>query len=326
MSSAKASKDALDLAFKTFKCAEAVLQKVLEVPNANPRHMKSRMAKFEEALESLNTCHTAWVLKADLTDDLLEQEEYSRDWLATIWMKASDLQNTYDLKNDVEESNPPVQNNKQKLLICTKQMGTLKHDLSTKISNLLSKLSAESPGSCDVYTVMLSNVKDNLNGQFADLMQQILSLDTKNFDDNLNTLETFRKDALSNVTKIELLLADKSPSHSAPRSSATGSRGVEMEKCRAPTFSGNTIDYPEFKRGWNKVAGSAWDDGNQVEQLKLKVNPETRRIITRCKTMSEVWAALDLEFAQEGEVLNAVNEELRKLRSTECSTEQYIVN
>ena len=99
-------------------------------------------------------------------------------------MNASTLQNEYDLKNDDEDNNPPVQNNKQKLLICSKQMDTLKHDLSTKISNLLSKPSAESPGSCDVYTVMLSTVKDNLNGQFADLMQQILSLDTKNFDDN----------------------------------------------------------------------------------------------------------------------------------------------
>ena len=53
---------------------------------------------------------------------------------------------------------------------------------------------------------------------------------------------------------------------------STPRKGVEMEKSKAPTFSGKTIDYPEFKRGWQKVAGGCWDDANQVEQIKFKVN------------------------------------------------------
>ena len=86
-----------------------------------------------------------------------------------------------------------------------------------------------------------------------------------------------------------------------------------MEKRRAPTFSGRTIDYPEFKRGWKKVAGVCWEDSNQVEQIKFKVDDESRRIISRCKTMDEVWKVLDSEFAQEQEVINAVDEEFNKL-------------
>ena len=86
-----------------------------------------------------------------------------------------------------------------------------------------------------------------------------------------------------------------------------------MEKSKAPTFSGKTIDYPEFKRGWQKVAGVCWDDGNQVEQLKFKVDSETRRIISRCNTMREVWEVMDSEFAQEQEVVNAVDLELNNL-------------
>ena len=38
-----------------------------------------------------------------------------------------------------------------------------------------------------------------------------------------------------------------------------------MEKSKAPIFTGKTINYPEFKRGWQKVAGVVWDEGNQVE-------------------------------------------------------------
>ena len=98
-----------------------------------------------------------------------------------------------------------------------------------------------------------------------------------------------------------------------------------MEKCKAPSFTGKTIDYPEFKRAWIKTAGIAWSDDNQVQQIKLKIDNESRQIITRCKTMEEVWSVLDGEYAQEQEIVNAVDEELLKLRSTECTTCEYIV-
>ena len=82
---------------------------------------------------------------------------------------------------------------------------------------------------------------------------------------------------------------------------------------------------PEFKRGWLKVPGVMWEDGNQVEQIKFKVDSHTRRLISRCNTMMEVWQVLDAEFAQEQEVINAVDDELQKLTSADCSTPQYIV-
>ena len=98
-----------------------------------------------------------------------------------------------------------------------------------------------------------------------------------------------------------------------------------MEKSRAPTFSGKTIDYPEFKRGWTAVAGVYLDDANQVEQIKHKVDVKTRRIIARRSTMENVWAALDKEFAQEEQVIIAVNAELKNLMSMTCSVLEYIV-
>ena len=82
-----------------------------------------------------------------------------------------------------------------------------------------------------------------------------------------------------------------------------------------PTFSGKTIEYPEFKKSWKKVAGAHWDDDNQLEQMKFKVDPHTKLILSRCKDMASVWVALDEEYGQEREVVNAVNHELHRLRS-----------
>ena len=52
---------------------------------------------------------------------------------------------------------------------------------------------------------------------------------------------------------------------------------------------------------------------------------KTRHIIAQCSTMENVWAALDKEFAQEEEVIMAVNAELKNLMSMTCSVPEYIV-
>jgi muconolactone delta-isomerase len=103
-------------------------------------------------------------------------------------------------------------------------------------------------------------------------------------------------------------------------------KSLEMEKSKAPTFSGKTLDFPEFKRSWQAIAGVYWDDANQVEQIKHKVDQKTRRIISRCGSMKNVWEALDKEYAQEEEVIIAVNEELKNLTSSMFTVRNILSN
>ena len=55
-----------------------------------------------------------------------------------------------------------------------------------------------------------------------------------------------------------------------------------------------------------------WDAANQIEQMKFKVDGHTKQIISRCVDMEQVWEALDIEYAGEQIVINAVNGELKK--------------
>ena len=67
---------------------------------------------------------------------------------------------------------------------------------------------------------------------------------------------------------------------------------MEMEKCKAPSFEdGKTINYPGFKRSWCKVAGTVWDDANQIEQLKQKVDEYTKKILAAliCRQYGRRW-------------------------------------
>ena len=105
-----------------------------------------------------------------------------------------------------------------------------------------------------------------------------MQLDPGSIDDNLKSFEEYKQRRRADLADIEFKLAECTITE--PTTQINQVRGVEMEKSRAPTFSGKTIEYPEFKRGRKKVAGVRWDDNNQVEQIKLKVDQVSRRIIS----------------------------------------------
>ena len=66
----------------------------------------------------------------------------------------------------------------------------------------------------------------------------VLALDVANTTMICQQFEVYRREYKKRMTTIELLLLFK---------------GIEMEKSKAPSFSGKTIDYPEFKNGWQKI-------------------------------------------------------------------------
>ena len=117
-------------------------------------------------------------------------------------------------------------------------------------------------------------------------------LDPINLKTQCNELEHFKRANQPIVLTIQMQLAEQlatpPPAPIAASSTSTRTRDIKMEKSKAPIFSGRTIEYPEFKRGWKKVAGVYWGDSNQVEQIKYKVDNDTCRIVSRCETMDDV--------------------------------------
>ena len=324
MATLKAAKEALDHAVTAYKCSKSVINRTLTSKDVvNERTLNNKMKSLNDALSALNIAHTSWVSKGEFTEEQLNSETYSNVWLENEWLEVSEIQDRVDEK--LPASSPPVQPIDQKLVMYLKQMESLELDITSKIENLQSKIvSASSMPTIQVYSTMISELKDCFAGEFNTLAEHIMTLDVANAPARCQEFENYRRSQKKKIADIEFKLAEKSSIPSASASSVP--KGIEMEKSKAPSFSGKTIDYPEFKKGWQKVPGVMWEDSNQVEQIKFKVDSNTRRIISRCNTMSEVWDVLDSEFAQEQEVINAVDQELRKLRSEDCSTPQYVVN
>ena len=331
-----ALKEALDLSFVEYKQAKSRVTKALD-STRNERSLGNKMQQLADALSKLNIHHTIWVSKAGLTDDELAAEKFSTAWLEMVWEEVDVLQDKVDGLTVQSLPRAELTTNESLSIACS-QMDTVQSDVTTKLKQLLQKtaypkdsdVSVISQSCISAYKEMLAGVKSDLENSFTTLADKIMLLDIDKTTDHCKVFEQFRREQLTIITQIQLRLAEatskKEPVMMEPTATARPTfKSLEMEKSKAPTFSGKTLDFPEFKRSWQAIAGVYWDDANQVEQIKHKVDQKTRRIISRCGSMKDVWDALDKEYAQEEEVIIAVNEELNNLTSSTFTVSEYIV-
>ena len=72
-----------------------------------------------------------------------------------------------------------------------------------------------------------------------------MNLDVNNAHVRCEEFQNYRRLQKRKLADIKFQLSEKS----ALLTTSSVSKGIEMEKSKAPTFSGKTIDYPEFKKG-----------------------------------------------------------------------------
>ena len=175
-----------------------------------------------------------------------------------------------DIIYRAEKSTAP--SNAQQYSILTTKMSSLKIEIQNTIDVLTTETTVDSlsTGQCKIYTEMLSSVTTQLGDPYSKLVDSILPLAGTDTATVHNGLEEFRQQQSKRLVDIQMKLAKltKDPeegtrsSHHGTTSTTMGRGAMEMAKCKPPSFSGKTIEYPEFKRSWTKVAGRAWDDDN----------------------------------------------------------------
>ena len=285
MAAKAAAKEALDQAFTLFKFALSTLETAITKQPTQPTNQRTftlKVTKLDEALSTLNLAHTSWVSKSDLSSEDLEAHMYSLQWLSTQWTSYNTVMDNYYALNIDAPVGPTKQ---QEMSICEKKLESLQLNIESSVKQLTINTSKElNPACIPQYTNIVAEIKDELL-KYEDLSQKVLNLNPANLDETLEKHETFQRNQRKLLTTIKLKLAD---TVSTPVTPSNTLRGVKMEESKAPIFSGRTLDYPEFKRSWKAVAGKYWEDENQVEQMKLKVDMTTKLIISQSKTMVDV--------------------------------------
>ena len=244
MSTINQLKEALELSVVEYKRCKSALSKSV-ANKSSPRTLKLKIKQLEDSLKDLNACHTSWVSKAKLDADALAAETHSNEWLREIWEEHDTLLDEANnvIENVEESANPSLPTDKQ-LSLLQKKMVSMRLNIKNELDLLTTNTTIDTLDSSvhSSYSDMLSKLNEKLQSTFGELSSSILTLTNADFETVATDHEDFRQEQQKRVLDLQFKLVKLSkPTVSNTSSSATASgstRTVEMEKCKAPTFSG----------------------------------------------------------------------------------------
>ena len=107
------------------------------------------------------------------------------------------------------------------------------------------------------FAEMLADAESQLQDTHRNLSKAILSVKGDNIPETIASHEKFHQTQEKRILELQVILAKQvpEPAKEIVRETSVLRYRDEIEKCKVPTFSGKTIDYLEFKRSWQKVAG-----------------------------------------------------------------------
>ena len=142
--------------------------------------------------------------------------------------------------------------------VLMEQLDSMNLDIASRLDNLLITLEPGnrkvSSASLEVYGDTLKGVQYSLKDDLSETVKQLMSLDQDNLVTPCNKFEHYKHVIQAKILQAKFHLAERLPLTSKPWAETpithTQKHKIEMENSKVPTFSGRTIDYPEFTRGW----------------------------------------------------------------------------
>ena len=220
--SQKQLKDTLDVSFTTYKRHHASLTRTLEEKSTSLRALNSKIDALESSLDQLNAAHTAWVSKADFSQDDLKSQLYSNEWLEQRWIEADvTLDKAKDLLLDMEEkSKPRAIQPEQHAIILKEQMEALKSSIVHRTASIAEQVTKKklSSSAHTILSKMLEEAKCILNTDFKDLAKSLIesAAEKDNLADIVKSIEQFRLLQETQIVAIELDLANAALPSSEP--------------------------------------------------------------------------------------------------------------
>ena len=198
MAQAKQLKEILDSSYTSYKRHLAGLSRAIKsIPAGNTRILKSKIDLLDESLNTLNSAHTAWASKVDLSAEDSSTQAFSGKWLEERWTEADAVLDEANnlLHTEVEKLAPTSLQHNQKLKLLEKQMESLKISIDDRIKKLDMQTNKDEipPASHPVFSAMVDDVGKQLGGEFRDLSKLILESSGEKCEEVADVFEQFRQ-------------------------------------------------------------------------------------------------------------------------------------
>ena len=155
------------------------------------------MSSLSAALTQLNSSHTVWVSKSDLTEEemLTDHVKYNTSWLEQIWSETDDLQDSVDDALETLKPKPPQ--TKDKIAALQEQLESLKIDTASRLDMLKTKTDKSAQilnsDSIKAYQDLLRESQRQLTVDIPSMVQNLSTLDPERSSGHSSDLEQFKR-------------------------------------------------------------------------------------------------------------------------------------
>ena len=102
---------------------------------------------------------------------------------------------------------------------------------------------------------------------------------------------------------------------------------VHLEKSRPPKFTGDIVDYPEFKRKWLSLVSKAnLPEESEVDKLRDAIPFDAKDQLYGVKTMGKSWEILDKRFGNSRLIASKLKSQLKSIQSEGKSDPEKVIS
>ena len=212
MANAKAALEQLEVAYTDYKQKKTLLDKALKASTRNDRTIRNKMSSLSAAVAEINKCHTLWVSKANISDELLASvnQKFNSDWLESLWDEHDLFQQRGE---EALEEMKPVDTKDHQVYFLSERLDSMKFDISARDDSLLQATAPSkkllNSASLKAHEELLKGVQSMFASDLETTFNELRNKDSSNLKDHCSKFEIFRRDIQPKILAIELQLADQ---------------------------------------------------------------------------------------------------------------------
>ena len=265
----------------------------------------------------------AWML--NIEEDYFALIDKSDDKLEILAKQKSD-QSEQETKPDLMEEKFVAEELKMRKLF----EGQIKsekqaiNDSITLTSNTVSAFASNSIGSSQGQAVRgsLHDISSRMDDKLQKLYEQLLKLLRE------EEVETFQTEFLefinmqrARIDSIEMAIVAKTKEAPvatlAGRSGHSGSGHTYLKKVEPPKFSGDLLDFPEFKRRWHaNVTRENLEEESELDRLRDNIPETAKKMLIGEKSLESAWKILTKLYGNKTMIANKLKGKLKNIKSS----------
>ena len=191
---------------------------------------------------------------------------------------------------------------------------------STTVSALASNSIGSSQG--QAFRGSLHDISSRMDDKLQKLYEQLLKLLR---DEEVETFQTefleFINMQRARIDSIEMAIVAKTKEAPvaafAGRSGHSGSGHTYLKKVEPPKFSGDLLDFPEFKRRWHaNVTRENLEEESELDRLRDNIPDTAKKMLIGEKSLESAWKILTKLYGNKTMIANKLKGKLKNIKSS----------